>query len=107
VQLVLTRYAIERLLYRLSVSPPRDRFILKGAILFTLWSPTPYRATGDLYLLGYGDAAAGAIVAVFREICTTNAPDDRDTDCADTGLRRRQAGTMCWTNGSLTWCGDA
>jgi hypothetical protein len=84
VQLVLTRYAIERLLYRLSVSPHRDRFILKGAILFSLWSPTPYRATGDLDLLGYGDAAAGAIVAVFREICTTNAPDDGVTFMSDT-----------------------
>jgi Nucleotidyl transferase AbiEii toxin, Type IV TA system len=76
VQLVLTRYAIERLLYRLSVSPHRDRFVLKGALLFSLWAPTPYRATGDLDLLGYGDADAGAIVAAFREICTVDAPDD-------------------------------
>jgi hypothetical protein len=76
VQLVLTRYAIERLLYRLSVSPHRDRFILKGAMLFSLWAPTPYRATGDLDLLGYGDAAAGAIVTAFRDICAVEAPDD-------------------------------
>jgi hypothetical protein len=76
VQLVLTRYAIERLLYRLSISPHRDRFILKGAMLFSLWATTPYRATGDLDLLGHGDAAAGAIVTVFREICTADAPDD-------------------------------
>jgi hypothetical protein len=73
VQLVLTRYAIERLL---SVSPHRDSFILKGAMLFSLWSPTPYRATGDLDLLGYGDPAADAVVAVFRQICTAEAPDD-------------------------------
>jgi hypothetical protein len=76
VQLVLTRYAIERLLYRLSISPHRDRFILKGAMLFTLWAPTPYRATGDLDLLGYGEVAAGAIVAAFREICAADTPDD-------------------------------
>ncbi len=56
VQLVLTRYAIERLLYRLSVSSHCDRLILKGAMLFGLWTPTPYRATGDLDLLGHGDA---------------------------------------------------
>jgi Nucleotidyl transferase AbiEii toxin, Type IV TA system len=84
VQLVLTRYAIERLLYRLSVSPHRDRFILKGAMLFGLWSPTPYRATGDLDLLGYGDPAAEAVVAVFRQICTTDAPDDGVTFMPDT-----------------------
>lgn len=57
VQLALTRFAIERLLYRLSLSPHRDQFVLKGAMLFSLWAPTPYRATGDLDLLGYGDAA--------------------------------------------------
>ena len=37
-------YAIERLLYRLSVSAHSDKFVLKGAMLFSLWSPTPYRA---------------------------------------------------------------
>jgi hypothetical protein len=52
VQLILTRYAIERLLYRLSASQHRERFVLKGAMLFSLWGPTPYRATGDLDLLG-------------------------------------------------------
>jgi hypothetical protein len=84
VQLVLTHYAIERLLYRLSLSPHRDRFILKGAMLFSLWAPTPYRATGDLDLLGYGDAAAGAIVTAFREICAVDVPDDGVTFMHDT-----------------------
>jgi hypothetical protein len=83
VQLVLTRYAIERLLYRLSVPPHRDRFILKGAMLFSLWAPTPYRAIGDLDLLGYGDSEAGAIVTVFRETCS-DAPDDGVTFMRDT-----------------------
>ncbi|CAN2536389.1 hypothetical+protein [Methylocapsa aurea] len=55
VQLILTRYAIEKLLYRLSVSEHRERFILIGAIPFSLWGPTPYRATGDLDLLGSGN----------------------------------------------------
>lgn len=84
VQLLLTRYAIERLLYRLSVSPHHDRFILKGAMLFSLWAPTPYRATGDLDLLGYGDAAAGAIATAFREICAAKVPDDGVTFMHDT-----------------------
>lgn len=47
-QFIVTRYAIERLLYRLSLSPYRESFVLKGAMLFSLWAPTPYRATGDL-----------------------------------------------------------
>ena len=56
-QLLMTRYVIERLLYRLSRSPYRDRFILKGAMLFSLWADAPYRATGDLDLLGAGEYA--------------------------------------------------
>lgn len=43
---LLVRYAIERLLYRLSVSPYADTFVLKGATLFALWMGKPHRATG-------------------------------------------------------------
>ena len=45
-------------------------------MLFSLWTPTPYRATGDLDLLGYGDAAPERIAAVFREICGIDVEDD-------------------------------
>ena len=96
VQLVLTRCAIERLLYRLSVSVHRDRFILKGAMLFSLWSPTLYRATGDLDLLGCGDPAVDPIVAVFREICMADVPEDGVTFMPDTvqaELARAEANT--------------
>jgi hypothetical protein len=75
-QLLMTRYAIERILYRLSRSAHRDRFVLKGAMLFSLWAPTPYRATGDLDLLGYGDNAPDVLAAVFREILATPVEDD-------------------------------
>lgn len=73
-QLLMTRYAIERVLYRLSVSPYRDRFVLKGAMLFSL--PVPYRATGDLDLLGFGENATAAIAAIFVEILATPVEDD-------------------------------
>ena len=76
VQLILTRYAIERLLYRLSISSHSDKFVLKGAMLFSLWSPTPYRATGDLDLLGMGDPAATALIAAFRDVLQVDAADD-------------------------------
>ena len=42
---VLVRYALERFLYRLSQSPHADRFLLKGALLFTLWYDMPHRPT--------------------------------------------------------------
>jgi hypothetical protein len=47
-QLMLTRFALERLLYRLSISPHRDQFLLKGALLFDLWFEEPHRPTQDV-----------------------------------------------------------
>src|SRR5271170_2185554 len=55
-QVLLTRYVLERLLYRLSVSEHRDRFILKGAMLFAVWVDTSFRPTRDLDLLGFGES---------------------------------------------------
>lgn len=75
-QILLTRYALERLLYRLSVSPHRDRFILKGAMLFVTWVADPFRPTRDLDLLGSGDNAAEAIAETFRAICAQPVADD-------------------------------
>jgi len=75
-QLLMTRYAIERLLYRLSRSPYRDRFILKGAMLFSLWADAPYRATGDLDLLGAGENAPEKLAAIFKEILAVEVEDD-------------------------------
>ena len=71
-----TRYALERLLYRLSISPHRDRFILKGAMLFVTWIADPFRPTRDLDLLGSGDNGAEAIAETFRVICAQPVADD-------------------------------
>src|SRR3989338_6592456 len=65
-ELILRRYALERLLSRLSLSPYHDRFILKGAMLFTVWLADPFRPTKDLDLLGFGDTAVQSIAAAFR-----------------------------------------
>jgi predicted nucleotidyltransferase component of viral defense system len=75
-QLVLTRYGIERLLYRLSRSPYRDEFILKGAMLFQVWADEPHRPTRDLDLLGRGPTDVQRLTEVFRAICTTPVVDD-------------------------------
>lgn len=75
-QLLMTRYVIERLLYRLSRSPHRDRFILKGAMLFSLWADAPYRATGDLDLLGAGENAPDTLASIFQEILAVEVEDD-------------------------------
>jgi predicted nucleotidyltransferase component of viral defense system len=75
-QILLTRYALERLLYRLSRSEHRDRFILKGAMLFVTWVEAPFRPTRDLDLLGYGDNSPEAIGDNFRAILTQPVDDD-------------------------------
>ena len=76
VQLTLTRYAIERLLYRLSLSPYRNHFVLKGAMLFSLWAPAPYRSTGDLDLLGSGEPSPERIRTLLREVISMPVTDD-------------------------------
>ena len=75
-QLVLTRYALERLLYRLSQSEHRDVFVLKGAMLFQLWGDQPHRPTRDLDLLGRGDNSIPRFEHIFREVCELAVEED-------------------------------
>jgi hypothetical protein len=75
-QRVLTRYAIERLLYRISLADTRDRYVLKGAMLFVTWPEQVFRPTGDLDLLGHGDPSPQAITELFTEVCQLEAPAD-------------------------------
>ena len=84
-ELLLTRYSLERLLYRLSLSPHRERFVLKGAMLLATWFDEPYRATRDVDLLGFGDAAEDALLATFREIMAVEVDDGVSFDVK--GLR--------------------
>lgn len=85
VQLVLTRYFIERLLYRLGESGEHDNFILKGAMLFSVWTGTPYRPTKDLDLLGRGADDIDGMVARMAAICRTGVRvDDGVTFDAET-----------------------
>jgi len=78
--LLLTRYALERLLHRLSLSPHRERFVLKGAMLLATWFDEPHRATRDVDLLGFGDAAEDALLGTFREIMAVEVDDGVNFD---------------------------
>lgn len=75
-QNVLNRYGLERWLYRLCQTPHRDRFVLKGAMLFTLWSEEPHRRTRDLDLLGFGVRGIPEWEQIFREICQIEVEPD-------------------------------
>ena len=78
--LVLTRFALERLLFRLGQSRYADRFVLKGAMLLMSWLEDPHRATRDLDLLGFGDPDSDAMLASFREILAQPADDGIEFD---------------------------
>ena len=74
--LILTRYAIERFLYRLSLTPAREVYWLKGALLFDLWFDVPHRPTRDADFLGLGSMDVDGLARTMREICNVVVADD-------------------------------
>lgn len=73
--LLLNRFALERLLARISTSKHSDRFLLKGALLFTVWYDTPHRPTRDADLLGFGPDDDANLIATFREVAAMDLGD--------------------------------
>ena len=86
---LLNRYAVERLLHRLSCSPYRDSFVLKGATLLRLWSASSFRPTRDVDLLGFGPSDLDDVARRVREICDTSVPDDGISFRGDTIVATR------------------
>jgi hypothetical protein len=74
--LFLARYAVERLLYRLSRSKHSERFVLKGALLLLVWLGETIRPTRDADLLGFGDLDAEKLAHTFRELCELDVEPD-------------------------------
>lgn len=91
---VLVRFALERILYRLSQSEHARRFLLKGALLFTLWYDMPHRATRDADLLGFGASDLESVAQVFREIAAISVNDGIVFDPASVAAEeiRKKAG---------------
>jgi hypothetical protein len=73
--LILTRFALERFLYRLSISEHRDHYLLKGALLFDLWFDVPLRATRDIDLLGFQLPDAAYLLKTFEDLCDIQVED--------------------------------
>lgn len=74
--LILTKYALERILFRVSQSEYRPTFVLKGALLFELWTEQRYRPTRDADFLARGENSPERFQKIFREICAAVVPDD-------------------------------
>lgn len=79
-QFLLTRYALERMLYRLGKSKHCDYFLLKGALLFDLWYDVPFRPTRDIDLLGFGLAEIPHLLNVFEDLCAIEVDDGINFD---------------------------
>ncbi len=88
---VLVRFALERILYRLSQSEHADRFLLKGALLFTLWYDMPHRATRDADLLGFGASDLESVAQTFRDIASVAVDDGIVFDPASVVVARNPA----------------
>ena len=90
--ILLVRFALERLLYRLSISEHRDRFVLKGGMLVTVWIDDDNRVTRDADFLGHGDADPDRLIADFREIMEIEGGDGLlfDVDALSASLIREE-----------------
>lgn len=103
---VLTRYGLERFLYRLSRIPARDTLWLKGALLFDLWFDVPHRPTRDADFLGFGPVDQATLKSTIREACAIEVVDGMSykpssmrvreirEDSRYTGLRVTLTGTL-------------
>ncbi len=91
---MLVRFALERILYRLSQSAHADRFLLKGALLFNLWYDMPHRPTRDADLLGFGPSDLESISQTFRDIAGVEVEDGIIFDPATVSVEeiRKDAG---------------
>jgi hypothetical protein len=91
---VLVRFALERILYRLGQSAHADHFLLKGALLFTLWYDMPHRTTRDADLLGFGPSDLESIAQTFRDIASIEVEDGIVFDPATVSVEeiRKDAG---------------
>jgi hypothetical protein len=65
---LLQYYALERLLYRLSISEYAELFTLKGALMFNAWGLTNLRPTRDIDLLGHTQNTVDSVVNVFQDL---------------------------------------
>jgi len=74
-------FSMERFIYRLSKTPHVQKFVLKGALMFTAWNIQPTRTSKDIDLLGKLENSIEAITAVMRDTCNqTVEPDGMSFD---------------------------
>ena len=73
--LILVRFGLERLLYRITATQPKDLFVLKGGALFYCWTEKLHRPTRDIDLLGTGDPSPERFLEIFTEVISADCED--------------------------------
>jgi predicted nucleotidyltransferase component of viral defense system len=73
---LLQYYAIERLLYRLSISEYSELFTLKGALMFNAWGLTNLRPTRDIDLLGHTQNTVDSVLKIFQDLSKLETEPD-------------------------------
>ena len=88
-QELLEYYAMERFLYRLSMSGHADRFVLKGALMLRVWDAAAGRPTRDIDLLGHVDNSLENLARIVVEVCEAKVePDGLDFKAASVRAER-------------------
>ncbi len=73
---VLQYFGMERFLYRFSCSEYADKFILKGALMFTVWHVPERRTTLDIDFLARFDNQIASIERMIKDVCKTDVIPD-------------------------------
>lgn len=73
---LLQYYAMERFLYRLSVSKHVEHYILKGALMLRAWRSPEFRPTMDIDMLGRTGNEEGNITSQIRDVLAVEVPPD-------------------------------
>src|SRR3990167_1051398 len=87
-QQMMERFALERVSYRIGQSKYNKQFMLKGAMLFSLWYDMPHRPTRDMDLLGVGDSDLLAMQKTFQEIISLPCDDGINFDSSSVTVVR-------------------
>lgn len=90
---ILRYYAMERFLYRLSISSYAHKFFLKGGLLLKVLDPKDHRATMDIDFLARTSNKIDNLRHIISEISAIEAPDDAISfDTQKLILRETQTG---------------
>lgn len=73
---ILQYYGMERFLYRFAQSKYAKSFILKGALMFTVWDVPQRRTTVDIDFLARFDNQIEKIEQVIKDVCVVKTPTD-------------------------------